>query len=138
MFFPKRQDVHVPFYIFVINKQKHWFVRKNWIASKPKKFLTSTISGKKIQRSKIYLKHSRNKQKVMLILVITKCYYGETSNGLFPKADVVTQTCSVKKMFLEILQNLQENICARVSSLIKLQVSGRPGTGVFLWILQNF
>ena len=27
----------------------------------------------------------------------------------------VTQTCSVKKMFLEILQNSQENICARVS-----------------------
>ena len=29
--------------------------------------------------------------------------------------------CSVKKMFLEILQNSQENICARVSFLIKLQ-----------------
>ena len=29
--------------------------------------------------------------------------------------------CSVKKMFLEILQNLYENNCARVSFLIKLQ-----------------
>ena len=33
----------------------------------------------------------------------------------------VAQTCSVKKVFLEVLQNLQENICARVSILIKLQ-----------------
>ena len=31
------------------------------------------------------------------------------------------QTCSLKKVFLEILQNLQENTCARVSFLIKLQ-----------------
>ena len=29
--------------------------------------------------------------------------------------------CSVKKVFLKILQNLQENICARVSILKKLQ-----------------
>ena len=29
-----------------------------------------------------------------------------------------------KKVFLEISQNLQENTCARVSFLIKLQVSG--------------
>ena len=31
------------------------------------------------------------------------------------------QRCSVKKMFLEISQNSQENTCARVSFLIKLQ-----------------
>ena len=37
--------------------------------------------------------------------------------------EAVSQRCSVKKMFLEILQNLQENTCARVSFLIKLQVS---------------
>ena len=30
---------------------------------------------------------------------------------------------SVKKLFLEILQNSQENTCAKVSFLIKLQVS---------------
>ena len=30
-------------------------------------------------------------------------------------------TCSVRKVFLEILQNSQENTCARVSFLIKLQ-----------------
>ena len=44
---------------------------------------------------------------------------------LIPEA--VAQRCSVKKVFLEICQNLQENTCARVY-----------GTGVFLWILWNF
>ena len=38
--------------------------------------------------------------------------------------EAVVQTCSVKKVFLEISQNSQENICARVSFLIKLQASG--------------
>ena len=33
----------------------------------------------------------------------------------------VAQTCSVKKVFLEISQNSQENTCAEVSFLIKLQ-----------------
>ena len=48
-------------------------------------------------------------------------------------------------MFLEISQNSQEHICARVSILIKLPASGLqlylkrdPGTGVFLWILRDF
>ena len=37
--------------------------------------------------------------------------------------------CSVKKVFLKISQNSQENTCARVSFLIKLQASGlRPAT----------
>ena len=44
------------------------------------------------------------------------------------------QRCPVKKGVLEILQNSQENICARASFLKKLQA----GTGVFLWILRNF
>ena len=35
----------------------------------------------------------------------------------------VVRRCSVKKVFLEILQNLQENTSARVSFLIKLQAS---------------
>ena len=36
----------------------------------------------------------------------------------------VSQLCSVKKVFLKISQNSQENNCARVSFLIKLQASG--------------
>ena len=53
--------------------------------------------------------------------------------------------CSVKKVFLEISQNSQENTCARVSFLIKLQASGLQlyykrdyVTGIFLWILRKF
>ena len=34
---------------------------------------------------------------------------------------MVAQRCSVKTLFLEILQNSQENMCARVSFTIKLQ-----------------
>ena len=53
--------------------------------------------------------------------------------------EVVAQRCSVKKVLLEISQNSQENTCAKVSFLIKLQALGkRLCTGVFLWILQNF
>ena len=36
--------------------------------------------------------------------------------------EAVVLWCSVNKVFLEILQNSQENTCARVSFLIKLQV----------------
>ena len=35
--------------------------------------------------------------------------------------EAVVRRCSVKKMFLKISQNFQENICARVSFLIKLR-----------------
>ena len=38
----------------------------------------------------------------------------------------VVQRCSVKKVFLEISKNSQENTCPRVSFLIKLQA--RPAT----------
>ena len=39
--------------------------------------------------------------------------------------EAVVQRCSVKRVFSEISQNPQENTCARVSFLIKLQAS-RP------------
>ena len=38
--------------------------------------------------------------------------------------EAVNRKCSVKKVFLKISQNSQENTCARISFLIKLQVSG--------------
>ena len=41
--------------------------------------------------------------------------------------EAVAQRCSVRKMFLEILQDSQENTCARVSFLVKLQAY-RPAT----------
>ena len=37
------------------------------------------------------------------------------------QSEAVAQRCSVEKVFLEISQNSQENTCARVSFLIKLQ-----------------
>ena len=40
------------------------------------------------------------------------------------KTEVVAQTCSIKKVSLEILQNSQENPCVGVSFLIKLQAWG--------------
>ena len=52
--------------------------------------------------------------------------------------EAVAQRCPVKKMFLEISQNSQENTCARVSFLIRLQaglnfIKKRDSdTGVFL------
>ena len=39
------------------------------------------------------------------------------------KTEAVVQRCSVKKVFLKISQNSQENTCARASFLIKLQAS---------------
>ena len=36
-------------------------------------------------------------------------------------SEAVAQTCSVKKVFLEILQNSQENTRARASILIEFQ-----------------
>ena len=38
-------------------------------------------------------------------------------------AEAVAQRCFLKKVFLEISQNSQENTCARVSFLIKLQAA---------------
>ena len=48
-----------------------------------------------------------------------------TLNLLFLEAAV--PRCSVKKVFLKISHNSQENICVRVSFLIKLQDSGTGG-----------
>ena len=39
-------------------------------------------------------------------------------------SEAFTRSCSVKKVFFKFSQNSQENSCARVSFLIKLQTSG--------------
>ena len=48
---------------------------------------------------------------------------GEWKEGIVEVVgkEAVAQWCSVKKLFLEISQNLQESTCARNSLLIKLQ-----------------
>ena len=62
-----------------------------------------------------------------------------------PSSEAGTGGVLQKKVSFEISQNSQENTCARVSFLIKLQISGLQlywkkdsGTGGFLWILRNF
>ena len=64
---------------------------------------------------------------------------------LFLESEAATWGILSKKLFLKILQISQENNCARVSFLIKLQASGLQlyykrdsGTGVLLWNLRNF
>ena len=49
----------------------------------------------------------------------------------FLRAETVVRRCSVKEVILEILQNPQENTCARVSFLIKLQAFQNASCGCF-------
>ena len=49
-----------------------------------------------------------------------KIYITTTRNQV---SEAVSRRCSVKKVFLKILQNSQKNTCVRVSFLIKLQAS---------------
>ena len=68
------------------------------------------------------------------------------SNTIWKHRNTFQKQVSVRKgVLLEMLQNSQENTCARVSFIIKLQALGLQlnfkkysGTGVFLWILRNF
>ena len=78
------------------------------------------------------------------ISIFTKILNTSLERGCFPnqlkllevtpvfkkEVEAVAQTCSGKKVLLEISQNSRENTCARVSFLVKLQA-----TGVFLLIL---
>ena len=53
------------------------------------------------------------------------------------QTEAVVQRCSVKKVFLEISQNPQENTCAKVSFLIKLQSLGQVLSCEFCEISKN-
>ena len=55
----------------------------------------------------------------------------EKSNLNPENLEAVVQRCSVKKVFLEISQNSQENICARVSFLVKLTASENRNAIIF-------
>ena len=50
------------------------------------------------------------------------------TGGFTVHTKAVAQRHSVKKVFLEISQNLQENTCAKAFSLINLQAGLRPAT----------
>ena len=53
-------------------------------------------------------------------------YYNEVAilMNISEFAEAVVQRCSAKKVFLEISQNSQDNTCAKISFLIKLQALG--------------
>ena len=62
-----------------------------------------------------------------------------TSHPYISLPEAVVRRCSVKKVFSEMSQNSQENTCARVSFLVKLQAQAcnfiekrDSGTDVFL------
>ena len=68
----------------------------------------------------------------MLSIDFPKIYV--SNNSLNSSTEAVVQMCSVKKLFLEILQNSQENTCARVSFLIKLQAVKEHLWWLFLFL----
>ena len=49
--------------------------------------------------------------------------YNDNYGEIVLNTEAVVQKCYVKRVFLNILQNLQENTCTRVSFSIKLQAS---------------
>ena len=51
---------------------------------------------------------------------VTKNKYQKHSFNLNNNSEAVTRKCSLKMVFLKILQNSQENTCAGISFLIKL------------------
>ena len=55
-----------------------------------------------------------------------------------PLSEAVARRCSVKKVFLEISQNLHKNTCAGVSILIKLQAEATFLTEHLRWLLLHF
>ena len=57
------------FCIAVINKQKYFFERKNWIASSQKDsaFSSLVFLVKECRNRKYVLKHAKNQQKIMLV-----------------------------------------------------------------------
>ena len=57
-------------------------------------------------------------------IIYLKCKFADDLNslhsGVLILLEAVVQRCSVKKVFLEILQNSQKNTCVKVSFLIRL------------------
>ena len=93
---------------------------------KPKHYFCDHLSS--FLRLSIFLKAQLGDNSLEVIKII----YLPSSNILrkisnrvlkssFAMTEAVVRRCSVEKVFLEILQNSQENTCARASFLIKLQ-----------------
>ena len=65
--------------------------------------------------------HPLQRSKIIRFSDLFRMYRNVIPERNGSKTEVVVQRCSVKKVFLEISQNAQENTCAKVSFLIKLQ-----------------
>ena len=96
---------------------------------------TDTDTGKKMQniivrfttfRHLFHTNRKKIKSGARISLDLTKDRYSllVSARKRVNNLEAVVRSCSVKKVFLEISQNSQENTCARVSFLIKLQSSG--------------
>ena len=59
-----------------------------------------------------------------MVKSLTEMYLERSQTFCMEYSEAVIRRCPAKKVFLEILQNLQENICVSVSFLIKLQSPG--------------
>ena len=54
-------------------------------------------------------------------LANSRFFLKQSAKHRFPGSEAITQSCSVKKVFLKISQNSKENTFAGLSFLIKLQ-----------------
>ena len=97
--------------------------------------LFDKVTGLQVLRPATLLKRDSNTLPCEICEIFKNTYFEEhlrmAASGInitFGKSlqytKAVAQRCSVKTMSLEISQNSQENTCARVSFLIKLQTSG--------------
>ena len=76
------------------------------------------------QKSRVAFNWHLNVDIWFLFLSFLKLQKSENEEKHCPNIEAVVWRCSVKKVFLEISQNSQENTCVRVSFLIKLQALG--------------
>ena len=68
---------------------------------------------------------THRKKKVKLIVTNSKdMFLLQITTTCIRMSEAVARRSTVKKVFLKMSQNSQENTCARVSCLIKLQTSG--------------
>ena len=108
-----------------------------------RKLLCSTFSDYNLVPIYLWWRETRQNGKRIPECFLTDCSSKCSSNMQNTRSS--HRRCYVKKVFLKISKKLQENTCARVSFLIKLQSSGLQlhlkkdsGTSVFLWILKIF
>ena len=84
-------------------------------------------TGRKLNGQLKFKKYPGCLLSVFYTLKFTSCVQVKPSTSLQHKPEAIIQSCTVKKVFLEILQISQESTCARVSFFNKF-ASLRPAT----------